>query len=187
MLFFAFLRIFFTLFSWLYGIESVSLYYNWFSKDTKKHRPILTNRPCKGINQIIMNNVEAKKIIETNVSITDSAREYINDYIEWVENNIPSEFRNAFGVGRAGSHHQFGTHYGFWADDPNEGYGRYVSASRNSYYIANDFNCRVSGSTNNEVKCFVKSIPTYLKEGFELMQKQNEELSEILSSKVSFS
>lgn len=134
-----------------------------------------------------MNNVEAKKIIETNVNITDSVREYVSEYIEWVENNIPSEFRAEFGVGKAATHRQFGSHYGFSSCD-SEGYGQiYRSPSRQSYYIANDFDCRVLGSTNFQVKDFAKNIPTYLKDGLEFMQKQNEQLSEILSTKVSFS
>lgn len=115
-----------------------------------------------------MNNLDVKKIVEFEGRIYEELKDYINSYIGWVESNIPCRFYSYFKVGVAGSHQQFGNHYGF-----ENSYDEYCVPG-SGYNIANDFNAYVRGCTSRkELIAFVKCIPEFLENGLKAMEKQS--------------
>lgn len=125
-----------------------------------------------------------KSELELHVSVRESLESLINEYIEFIEKNVYSEFYEYFGIGVAGSHSQFGSHYGFLVnkcDDYNGNY-EYYAVPGNGYCIANDFNARVSGSNFIEMKEFAAKITEYVKNGIKQLESANEETQKIINT-----
>ncbi|MCT4602467.1 MAG: hypothetical protein N4A59_06160 [Marinifilum sp.] len=118
------------------------------------------------------------EVIEFNAKVNDSLVSIIEDYIEFVQENVPSGYKNYFGVGKAADHSQFGAVWGFEVYcEYGEGY--YYACCGDSYYFGNDFNSRVSGSNFEQMKNFAAKIPDYIKKGMEELLKDTEDADEI--------
>lgn len=126
-----------------------------------------------------MSTENVKELIQSNSDLRSEAKDYVNAYIKFVEDNIPAGLENEFGIGIVKSHPRFGD---FWGFKKFDGY----ACTGSGYYYANDYNCWIKGSTSEEVKCFAKKIPILLKSGFEAILKENEEVANILSTKIDF-
>lgn len=107
-----------------------------------------------------------KEELKKEKKLRENLENLIEEYVEFIEKNIPDEFMADFGVGPAGSHSQFGTHYGFLTD-----FGYSVPGP--GFNIAGDFNAKVSGSNLNDMKEFAENIPNIFCDGLEIIKNSN--------------
>jgi hypothetical protein len=122
-----------------------------------------------------------KSLIETNATLRNDIESYVDAYIKWVGKEVPSGVEEDFGIGVSGEHRQFGKEWGFY----NAEKGQYTCTG-SGYYIANDFNAWVEGSTSKQMQVFARMIPRYIKAGLEALEAENNEMSLILKAKVIF-
>jgi hypothetical protein len=107
-----------------------------------------------------------------------SLRSTVDHYIDLISNTVPNEYCKHFGIGVAGSHNQFGATWGFYNHQKD-----CYTVTGDTFYIANDYNCKCIGSNSKQVLEFAKDIQVYIKQGIaelkhdiELMEKINKEL-----------
>lgn len=143
-----------------------------------------------------MKTLELKKEIvstletELNVHTTvrSSLESLLNDYVNFITDNVAPEFRKFFGIGVAGTHKQFGSRYGFKADDIKGEYdgsnyeNEYYATPGNGYHIGNDFNSWVSGSNFFQMKKFAEQLHEWVSKGITELKKENKETQKILDS-----
>lgn len=133
-----------------------------------------------------MNTLELKKEmvstlkneLQIEVNVRESLEALLNEYIDFIKEEVSSEFRRYFGIGIAGSHSQFGSHYGFFIE---RDYQDCYAVPGQGYCIANDFDAKVTGSNFFEMKEFAKNIPLYVKKGIEKLKAENKETMEIIN------
>jgi hypothetical protein len=121
----------------------------------------------------------ALKELEINIKLNDKLIDIINEYVEFVEKNIPDEFMESFGIGVAGSHDQFGSHYGFESTHDYSG-ERVYRVAGHGYNIANDFNAYVTGSNFTQMLEFAKQIPKFINYGVKVLKNNNEAANNII-------
>ena len=122
---------------------------------------------------------EIKTLIETSASLRDDLSKYISDYVKWVEKNVPAGMEGKFGVGIT-SDNRFGTYWGFWNEDLEM-----YTCTGSSWYVGNDWNCKIVGSSVKQQRNFSKKIPQYIASGLDAIKKENEEIEELLKNKLS--
>lgn len=101
--------------------------------------------------------------------------EKVKEYINLISENVPEEMMEEFGVGPAGKHNEFGTHYGFW-NDRLESY----TCIGSGYNIANDFNAVVHGSSDEDVIFFLKEMDELFNHGINELKKTNQDIDDIM-------
>ncbi|NHZ84398.1 MAG: hypothetical protein GWP19_00775 [Planctomycetia bacterium] len=121
-----------------------------------------------------------KTELDITASVKDSIASILQEYIDFVEENIPHEFWKIFGIGKAGGHRQFGNVYGFEAS--SEYRDDYYTIPGNGYYIANDWDAKVEGSNFYQMKEFASRIKDLVEEGLDYLSEQNKSTSEIIEN-----
>ena len=125
-----------------------------------------------------MTNTDVKKIIETNVSLTNDIEKYVDEYVQWVEKNVPEGMEGNFGVGIC-SRNRHGVYWGYDSGETDIwGEPEYVQTGKD-WYVGNDFNCLVKGSTKRQAKEFARSIPKWLTDGLKSLEKEKKDLEQL--------
>lgn len=111
---------------------------------------------------------ELIEALELEYNSAKQLKNIIDDYIEIIQKEVPNEYMHIFGIGVAGSHRQFGPHYGFWNKEK-----RLYTCVGKSYHISNDFNAYVPGSSNQEISDFAKYIIEYINDGISYLKERS--------------
>jgi len=130
-----------------------------------------------------MKKKEILALIDSSYYLARELREYVDDYVKWVEGSVPEEFYNDFGVGVVTSR-DGQIVYGF-TDAAEDNFGEhYLSTSINDYFLGGDFNARVLASSNSDIHNFAGEIKSYIIEGLKRIEVSNKAKEKILASKV---
>ena len=109
-----------------------------------------------------------------------SLKSIVDYYIKLISETVPSDYCEHFGIGVAVSHNHIGSSWGFYNLHQD-----CYTVTGSGYYIANDYNCEVKGSTDKQLLDFAKNIQVYIKQGIAEL-KHNTELMEKLNKKLFF-
>jgi len=149
--------------------KKIILYFEVFK--TKKTKEMTTIEIKKEV------VIKLQEVLDLNVKTNEALESILQDYINFIENNVPSEFRFHFGIGKTATHQQFGSHFGFESEN-EEGYSIYRTAG-SGYCIGNDFNARVKGSNYSQMLEFSVKIPNLLNKGILKLQENTQESNSI--------
>jgi len=116
--------------------------------------------------EIKMEAKKAMKVIDLNIQANQKLSGIIDEYIGFVDSNVPNEFWNEFGIGIATTHSQFADVVGF---EVYKGGRTMYCCTGSGYHYGGDFNCWVEGSDFLEMLDFAKRIPDLIEGGLETM------------------
>ena len=130
-----------------------------------------------------MDRNDVEKLLNYNADMCNNLHAYVTAYVEWVRDNVDkSEFWIHFGVADFMENSRCGAVLGFEGDDEriyplNWGAG---------YHLGGDFECWVPGTSEKMTIDFAKRIPGLIENGLKKIQQFNDDVAEILKSKVEF-
>jgi len=130
-----------------------------------------------------MSKKEILALIDSSNYLARELREYVDDYVKWVQGSVPEEFYNNFGVGVVTSR-DGQIVYGFTAATEEDYSACYLSTSINDYLLGGNFNARVLASSNSDIHNFADEIKFYITEGLKRILASNKAKEKILASKV---
>jgi len=121
-----------------------------------------------------------EEVTDLNVNLNNSLESLVDNYVDYISKNVNDCYMKYFGVGVTCRTNQFGDYYGFLneTETNRNGHNTYTCTG-SSWYVANDFNCHIQGSTTEDLLEFAENIPTFIKEGIKHLESKNEKMESI--------
>lgn len=121
-----------------------------------------------------------EEVTDLNVSLNNSLESLVHNYIDYISKKVYKCCMKYFGVGITCRTDQFGDYYGFLNEKESNrnGYNTYTCVGQ-GWFVANNFNYHITGSTTEDLIDFAEKIPTFIEEGIKHLEDENEKIESI--------
>lgn len=122
-------------------------------------------------------------ILELNESVSEDMQDYVEEYADWVKDNIDQEYWKYFGIAYFINSSRLGYVLGFINSEDEVCPLNWDK----SYYFGGDFDYPVSITTKSDTYTFAKSIPSILEKGLDKIETLTKVYRDIMENKIDFS